>query len=56
MRKLINENENYIVTLSLVSYDVRKRINRAPEAYYKAHGNLKMPHDYEDENDIWIEA
>lgn len=29
LRKLINGNENYIVTLSLVSYDARKRINRA---------------------------
>lgn len=29
LRKLIDGNENYIVTLSLVSYDARKRINRA---------------------------
>lgn len=27
---------------------------RAAEAYYKAHGNLKMAHDYEDENGIRI--
>lgn len=29
LRKLINENENYIVTLSLVAYNKKKRINKA---------------------------
>ena len=29
LRQLINENDNYIVTLSLVGYDKNKRINRA---------------------------
>lgn len=29
---------------------------RVAEAYYKAHGNLQMPHDYVDENVIRLGA